>query len=148
MQVGTKAQWSREFLRIGFFFALIATLGSLYFSEIMHLPPCVLCWYQRIAIYPLVVLIPIGLWRKDKELPCYILGLTVPGFLISLYHNLLYWHILPESIAPCVQGISCTTRFIEIFGFITIPLLALAAFSVIIGCVIAHLKLRSSEKIS
>jgi disulfide bond formation protein DsbB len=117
-------------------------LGSLYFSEILHLPPCVLCWYQRIALYPLVVLIPIGLWRKISDLPYLILGLTLPGLVISVYHNLLYWKILPESFAPCVQGVSCTTRFVEFGGFITIPFLALLAFVVINMCMLGNLYLK------
>lgn len=108
--------------------ALAATMGSLFFSEVLHYPPCILCWYQRILLYPLVLIIPTGIILRDKRLPYYVLPLTITGGLISLYHNLLYYKILPESVAPCAQGISCTTKQIEWFGFITIPLLALLAF--------------------
>ncbi len=109
----------------------IAMAGSLFFSEVMNLPPCVLCWYQRIAMYPIVILSAIGIFRNDKSLPISVLALSLPGLLISIYHNLLYWKIIPESITPCMLGVSCTTKFFEWFGFITIPFMALVAFIVI-----------------
>jgi disulfide bond formation protein DsbB len=108
--------------------ALIATAGSLFFSEVMELPPCVLCWYQRIAMYPLVVIIGIGIATRDTSWKKYALPLVLIGLVISVYHNLLYYGVISESLAPCVQGISCTSRQIEWLGFITIPLMALTAF--------------------
>lgn len=120
--------------------AIIATLGSLYFSEVMNLPPCVLCWYQRIAMYPLVVILSVGIIRKNRDIALYVLPVSLIGLVISIYHNLLYWKIIPESIAPCMAGISCTTKFFEWFGFITIPFLALTAFVVINACTIIFMK--------
>lgn len=120
--------------------AIIAMLGSLYFSEVMNLPPCVLCWYQRIAMYPLVAILAVGIIRKNRDIALYVLPLSLAGFAISIYHNLLYWKIIPESIAPCMAGISCTTKFFEWFGFITIPFLALTAFVVINACTIIFMK--------
>lgn len=114
--------------------ALIATVGSLIFSEILHFPPCTLCWYQRIFMYPIVFILPVGIINKDKKVHRYVLPLAVVGFVISVYHNLLYYQVLPESAAPCVSGISCTTKFIEWFGFVTIPFLSSIAFAVIIAC--------------
>ena len=114
--------------------ALIAMIGSLFFSLVMQLPPCDLCWYQRIAMYPLVIILGIGIMRKDKTSLLYAIPLAVIGWVIAAYHNLLYYNILPEAMAPCKAGISCTTRYIEWFGFVTIPLLSLVAFSIIIGC--------------
>jgi disulfide bond formation protein DsbB len=111
--------------------ALLATVGSLFFSEVMELPPCVLCWYQRIAMYPLVLIIGTGIIVRDNRLKIYALPLCLIGLVISIYHNLLYYGIIPESITPCTAGISCTSRQIEWFGFITIPLLALTSFVVI-----------------
>lgn len=108
--------------------SLLAMGGSLFFSEIMKLPPCVLCWYQRICVYPIVVLSIVGIVRRDRNAVSYILPLSIIGFIISIYHNLLYWKILPESIAPCVQGISCTTKYFEWFGFVTIPFLSMIGF--------------------
>lgn len=120
--------------------SVFAMLGSLYFSEILHFPPCTLCWYQRIALYPLVFLIPVGIIRKDAALPYYVLSIVIPGALVSAYHNLLYYNILPEAAAPCISGVSCTTRFVEYFGFVTIPLLALVTFALIIVCMIALIR--------
>lgn len=109
-------------------FALIATAGSLFFSEVMELPPCVLCWYQRIAMYPLVLIIGLGIATDNRYWKLYSLPLVVAGTLVSIYHNLLYYGVIPDSITPCTQGISCTSRQIEWLGFITIPLMALFAF--------------------
>lgn len=122
--------------------SIIATIGSLYFSEIRHFTPCVLCWYQRILMYPLVLIIAVGILRKDKKIYQYVLPLTLTGTIVALFHNLLYYKILPESAAPCVAGISCTTRFFAWFGFITIPLLSLTAFLVITLCMVLYWKIK------
>jgi len=120
--------------------ALVSTLASLFFSEILHLIPCVLCWYQRICMYPLVAICTVGVLLKDKNLPIYVLPLSIAGWLIALYHNLLYYHFLPESIAPCTAGVSCTNRFFQIFGFIDIPLGSFIAFTLINICMIIYFK--------
>ncbi|MDD5318466.1 MAG: disulfide oxidoreductase [Candidatus Pacebacteria bacterium] len=112
--------------------SILAMLGSLYFSEILKFAPCVLCWYQRIAIYPLVAILAVGILKKDRGVHFYALPLAIFGLIVSIYQNLLYWNIIPENLAPCVAGVSCTTRYIEYFGFITIPLLALVALVIII----------------
>ncbi|EQC46916.1 disulfide bond formation protein B [Bacteriovorax sp. Seq25_V] len=111
--------------------ATIATLGSLFFSEIMGFPPCVLCWYQRICMYPLSLIFLVGLFPLKKDVFRFTAPLVFTGWVIAIYHNLLYYKILPESAAPCSQGISCTTSYISWFGFITIPFLSLIAFSAI-----------------
>ena len=114
-----------------FVVALISTLTSLYFSEVLKLVPCVLCWYQRIAMYPLFVLLAVSIVKKNKDVAWYILPLSLTGMLISIYHNLLYYKFLPESIAPCQAGVSCTTQQLLWFGWFTIPLGALIAFTII-----------------
>ncbi len=118
--------------------ALVATLGSLYFSEIRHFVPCVLCWYQRICMYPLVAIIAVGILRKDKKMYQYVLPLSLIGLFISGYHNLLYYKIIPEYLAPCVAGVSCTTHYVYWFGFLTIPLLSFTAFSIITACMLIY----------
>lgn len=134
MQIGLLVRY------IAFAQASIATLGSLYFSELAGFPPCILCWYQRICMYPIVAILTVGILRKDKKVGLYVLPFSVIGMLIAFYHNLLYYNIIPESIAPCQAGISCTTKFIEWFGFVTIPFLSLAAFAIITVCMIISLK--------
>lgn len=132
----------KNILYIAFTQALVATLGSLYFSEILHFPPCVLCWYQRICLYPLVFILGAGILRKDKGAHWYVLPLSIIGAIFALYHSLLYYHILPNSLAPCTSGVSCTTKFLEWFGFITIPLMSLATFVIIIFCMLIYRKVR------
>jgi disulfide bond formation protein DsbB len=114
--------------------SLLATLGSLFFSEVMGLPPCVLCWYQRIAMYPVVVITSVGLLSRDRRVGAYLWPLVLAGLVVAIYHNLLYYHLIPESITPCAKGVSCTDRQIEWLGFITIPLLSLGAFVTMAGC--------------
>ena len=123
---------------LAFLIALIAMLSSLFFSEILHYPPCVLCWYQRIFMYPLVGIIGLGIYFRDKYIYRSVFLLSGIGLIISIYHNLLYYKILPESAAPCTLGVSCTTKFIEWFGFITIPFLSGVAFAIIIICMIFY----------
>ncbi len=123
---------------ISWLIALMGMLGSLFFSEIMKLPPCLLCWYQRIALYPLVVLLPVGIVLNDKRVKWYALPLSVIELFIAIYHNLLYYGFIPESIAPCTAGVSCTTKQIELLGFITIPLLSLIAFLIITVALILY----------
>jgi disulfide bond formation protein DsbB len=127
------------------FIALLGMMGSLYFSEVLHYPPCILCWYQRILLYPLVLIIPTGIILKDKNLPYYVLPLAIVGAMIGIYHNLLYYKVLPESIAPCSQGVSCTDEQINWLGFISIPLLALGAFVVLIGLMTIIIKRKNNE---
>ena len=125
--------------------ALVATVGSLFFSEVMQLPPCVLCWYQRIAMYPLVIIIGAGIVLRDGRMKYYALPLALIGLVTSVYHNLLYYGIISESITPCTQGISCTSRQIEWLGFITIPLMALTAFVGVRLCLWFY-KTKNTEK--
>lgn len=115
-------------LRLSFLVALAGSLGSLYFSEVMKFPPCVLCWYQRAFMYPLVFVFGTGLWRNDKAVWTYALPLAFFGLVIAGYHNLLYYGFISEGLVPCQKDLSCTTRQLELFGFITIPLMAFAGF--------------------
>jgi len=109
----------------------VATLGSLFFSEVMAVPVCVLCWYQRIAMYPLVLILAIGLFPFDRGVARYAGALAGAGWLVALYHVLLVAGIIPESIQPCVQGIPCSETHISLLGFLNIPLLSLMTFTLI-----------------
>jgi len=130
---------------VAFLQSLAAVLGSLFMSQVLNFPPCILCWYQRIFLYPIFFIITAGILRNDKKFYLYVLPLSVIGLIISFYHNLLYYSILPENVAPCVQGIFCTTKQLQFLGFITIPLLSFTAFSIITLCMLI-LK-RSDRKI-
>ena len=115
-----------------FIISLVSTLGSLFFSEIMHFIPCSLCWYQRIFMYPLVLIFLINLLFPDDKLFKYAILLVIFGWLISIYHNLLMFGIIPENLSPCVQGVPCSTDYINWLGFITIPLLSFFAYAAIL----------------
>lgn len=110
----------------------LSVLGSLFFSYVMEFAPCVLCWYQRICLFPLVVILARGLFPFDKNVVKYALPLATGGWLISFYHNLVYAGIVPENVQPCSKGVSCTEEYINLFGFFTIPLLSLLSFSLIV----------------
>jgi disulfide bond formation protein DsbB len=113
--------------------ASLSTTGSIFFSSVMEFAPCVLCWYQRICLFPLVLILGAGLLSFDKNVVKYSLPLAAAGWLTALYHTLLYSGIIPESIQPCSQGVSCTEEYIDLLGFITIPMLSLLSFSAIIA---------------
>ena len=121
---------------IAWIIALSGVVGSLFFSEVMQYPPCVLCWYQRIALYPLVLIIGTGIIMRDGRMKYYALPVCLAGLLISIYHNLLYYGVIPESMAPCTQGVPCNAVQFEWLGFITIPLMSLMAFVAVALCLL------------
>ena len=112
--------------------ASVSALGSLFFSEIMEFAPCTLCWYQRIFMFPLVVIFLAGLFPLDKGIIRYSLPLALVGWGFAFYHFLIYSGFIPESIQPCSKGVSCSETYLDVFGFITIPLLSLISFSIIV----------------
>lgn len=119
-------------LYIAFVQAWVATLGSLYLSEILHWRPCILCWYQRILMYPLIIILGVAIMRKDKNVVFYVLPISILGAVIAFYHYLLQMTPLPE-IAPVSCGAFGPCRETEalLLGFITVPFLSLTAFLVI-----------------
>ena len=128
-------------LHIAFIQAWTATLGSLYFSEILKYPPCPLCWYQRIFMYPLIFILAVAIWRNDKNAAYYVLPLSITGALIAFYQYLLQMTPLSEvGVATCSSLTPCSAIQIMFFGFITIPFLSLAAFIVITSLMLVILK--------
>jgi len=109
--------------------ALAALLGSLYFSEIAGFVPCTLCWYQRILMYPITILLIVGIFNDDWLLPKYVLPLSVSGIFVSAYHYLVQNNVFGSGF--CSAGVSCAIRYVNVFGFITIPFMALTAFILI-----------------
>jgi disulfide bond formation protein DsbB len=110
--------------------AWIATCGSLFFSEVLGWVPCELCWYQRILMYPLSIILAVGLLRRDSKLGAYVLPFSLIGAAVSFYHYALQktdWFPPPA----CMSGVPCTVDYINLFGFVTIPFLALTAFLII-----------------
>lgn len=129
----------KSLLYASFAIALSSTLSSLYFSEVLHFVPCILCWYQRIFMYSSAIILFVGILIKDKKnLPFYILPLSIFGLLVSFYQNLLYFNILSESASPCVLGASCTAKFIHLFGFLDIPQLSFLSFFMITAFMLVY----------
>ena len=118
------------FLRMNFVLVLIGTVGSLLLSEVFLYPPCSLCWYQRICLYPLAIIFGVALWNGDDSYHVYASPFTAIGIVISGYHNLLYYGIVPSELKICSADMSCTAQQLELFGFLTIPLMSLFAFTV------------------
>jgi disulfide bond formation protein DsbB len=117
--------------------AITATAGSLYFSEVAGFIPCALCWYQRIAMYPLALILGIAAWRNEAAIRRYVVPVAAIGAVISLYH--IGVERLPGLPAgACSLDVPCDLIWVERFGFVTIPVMALAAFLAIITLLLAY----------
>ncbi|MBI5645117.1 disulfide bond formation protein B, partial [Candidatus Kaiserbacteria bacterium] len=104
---------------------------TLFYSDVLGIPPCVLCWWQRVFLYPQVVLFAIALWKKDHSIASYSIPLSIIGFAIGLYNHAL--QVLPSGTLPCpAQGVSCAQRFVFEFGYITFPMMAVTLFGFLI----------------
>lgn len=124
-----------------FIISLIATLGSLYYSEVAKFTPCELCWYQRIFMYPQTILFLLALYKDQAIIHPYSLGFSAIGGSISLYHYLLQMKVVDISVCPVVgYSVSCGDSFVKEFGYITIPMMALTAFSLMIMFLTTYIK--------
>lgn len=122
--LGDKAIW------IAFLVALVATVGSLIYSEVIHFVPCRLCWFQRIAMYPLAIVLLVGGLRGERQVKFYALPLALIGLAISIYHYLIQTFPNLEGGA-CDPANPCSAKYVDIFGFISIPFMAGSGFMVI-----------------
>ena len=120
-----------KFMLAAWLVALLATVSALFLGEVMGVQPCVLCWYQRIAMFPLVLILGLALARSDYSIPLYAVLLSVPGQIIAGYHTLLYWDWIPPNLQPCGQGPSCKQQVLNLFGFLDLPMLSFLAFTLI-----------------
>ncbi|MDN3954974.1 disulfide oxidoreductase [Sporolactobacillus laevolacticus] len=111
--------------------AIIATGGSLFFSQIMHLVPCTLCWYQRILMYPLVISLGIAYLMNDFSFKKYILPVSCLGFILACYHYIIQMLPLFNAVRFCSPSNPCAVKDFSIFGFITIPFMSAVAFLLI-----------------
>jgi disulfide bond formation protein DsbB len=124
--------------------AAVATAGSLFFSEYSHFIPCRLCWFQRIGMYPLAVILLIAAIRRDRRGGAlYGLGGAIFGSIVAIYHIYIEYHPEAET-AACKVGAPCTIKWIDKLGYITIPVLALTAFAAIITLLVAALTRREA----
>jgi disulfide bond formation protein DsbB len=125
--------------------AIVATLGSLYYSEVMRFVPCVLCWWQRVLMYPLVIVLGVATLRQDTGVWRTALPFSVIGLGVSTYHYLLQKVPGMAPPASCAVGVPCTAVYVNYFGFVTIPLMAGTAFA-LITLALAYVALRGRER--
>lgn len=129
--------FAKHTLVFSFLVAFLATLGSLFYSEIAGYEPCKLCWFQRILMYPQVIILGLAWLKKDHGIILYSLALSSLGALIAGYHYLLQIGLVPSIGCSAVgYSIGCAKRFVMQFGYITIPMMALTVFLLIISFMI------------
>jgi disulfide bond formation protein DsbB len=133
---------SRLALWLAWVVALVTTLGSLYFSEVAHFTPCKLCWYQRIAMYPLAVVLLIAALRRDRKIAWYVVPVATIGALFAAYHTQLQAYPHQHS-SFCSLTESCTVRFVWEFGFVSLPFMALSAFVFIITMTLVAMRAKT-----
>ena len=131
----------KQGLLIAFIIAVIATSGSLFYSEVAGWDPCKLCWYQRIFMYPLTLLLGIALVKKDTGVRKYVLGMGLVGIPIAIYHYAI--QRLSYAASCSADGLSCSSKYTFQYGYITIPMMALTAF-VMIVVLMVYLKKKES----
>lgn len=120
--------------------ATTSALGALFFSEVMELPPCTLCWYQRIFMFPLAIILGIACFTEDRRGAVYGLALALSGLAMAGYHTLLVAGLIPKAWVPCSAGVSCADQKLDIFNGVQIPWLSLAAFIVLAFLLIVYLR--------
>ncbi|MDA1335104.1 MAG: disulfide bond formation protein B [bacterium] len=131
------AKWvGQHALLLAFFTALLATLLSLYFSEIIGFEPCRLCWYQRIFLFPQVAMLGLAWWYRDMFIRIYSVALSVIGVAIAAYHTVIQH--TGHSVLPCsAENILCTQRLVFEYGYITIPVMSLTIFLYLVFFMVA-----------
>jgi disulfide bond formation protein DsbB len=120
--------------------ALLATAVALFLGEVMGMVPCTLCWYQRIAMFPLALILGLACLANDRRGAVYGLVLAWPGLLVAAYHTLLIAGFVPQAWVPCGAGPSCLKQDLALFGGLQLPWLSLLAFALIVGFLTLHLK--------
>jgi disulfide bond formation protein DsbB len=123
---------SQTGLFLAWLVALAATLGALFIGEVMGQAPCTLCWFQRVCMFPLAVILGVAAFRGDGNVWRYGLPLAVVGLVIAAYHSLLYAGVIEEALQPCsASGPSCSGEDMTLFEVVPIPYLAVASFALI-----------------
>ncbi len=126
-----KYAFGRNAIRAAFVIALVATAGSLFYSQIAGFVPCELCWFQRIFMYPQVVILGLALWNHDENIIDSSLALAGIGLIVSLYHNFIIYTAVPSAFCS-LTSVSCATKTVLGLGYVTIPLMALTAFATLV----------------
>lgn len=133
-----KRSWN--LLVLAWLIATAATASALFIGEVMGMAPCVLCWYQRIFMFPLVIVLGIACFSDDRRGAIYALPLALGGVLLAGYHTLLIAGLVSKTWIPCGSGVSCTEQKLEILNGLPIPWLSLATFFIITSLLYAYIK--------
>ncbi len=134
----------KNILLLGFIVTLTALVGSLIYSNVIGYPPCMFCWYARIFIYPQVLLYGMALYIKDFSIIRYTWILTLVGFVFGAYHYIT--ELIQYSPLPCsASGVSCLTRYVYQWNFVTIPFMVLSVYVLLIALLTASKMARSSD---
>lgn len=133
-----KKDWS--LLLLAWLIATTATLGALFIGEVMLMTPCTLCWYQRIFMFPIAIILGIACFTDDRQGAVYALVLALGGLAMAGYHTLLVAGLVPKSWVPCSAGVSCADQKLEILNGVQIPWLSLAAFMALAFLLVAYLR--------
>jgi disulfide bond formation protein DsbB len=120
-----------QLLFVAWIVAMASTLSAIFIGEIMGQSPCVLCWHQRIFMFPLAIILAVASYRSDTGIWRYALPISAIGWIIAAYHTLLYVGVLPTPIIPCGIGPSCSSADMTILGGIPLPMLSLVGFTTI-----------------
>ncbi|MBD7964027.1 disulfide oxidoreductase [Fictibacillus norfolkensis] len=123
-------------LLIAWIASIVSMVGSLFFSEVMKFVPCNFCWYQRILMYPLVIVLGVAFYQQDHKVTRYVLPLSILGIIVSGYHYALQKIPALKAFEVCTSGVPCSGEYINWLGFITIPLLAFVGFTIITICML------------
>ena len=135
--VGERGRW------LAFVVAAGAMASSLYYSESVGFVPCEFCWYQRIAMYPLAVVLLVAAITRDERALRYVLPIAVIGAALSIYHVQL--QVFPDQASSCSTGVPCHARYVQEFGFVSIPVMALCGFASVIALHVAMLRARAID---
>lgn len=130
--------WSS--LLLAWLVASVATASALFIGEVMGMMPCVLCWYQRIFMFPLAIILGLACYTDDRRGAIYGLALSLAGAAMALYHTLLVAGVIPRAWIACDAAASCADQKLEILGNIQIPWLSLAAFVLISTLLVIYLR--------
>ncbi|WP_110931846.1 disulfide oxidoreductase [Paenibacillus bouchesdurhonensis] len=135
MAQGSVRSFFREYgIYLAWLVSMVATAGSLYLSEVLYYEPCKLCWFQRIFMYPLAILLGMAAFRNDRRILVYTIPLSIIGGTISTYHYAQQKIPGLAKLLPCKVGIPCNIDYLNWWGFVTIPFMALIAFILITVC--------------
>jgi len=127
----------------------IAMAGSLYFSEVADFIPCRLCWFQRIAMYPLAVILLVAAIRRDRSVQWYAVPIAVAGACVSIYHYLIEWQPDLEVGDACsATGVSCSALWFREFGFVTLAFMALCGFIAVIVLTVVGARVASERELN